>query len=1131
MRLAMKVLGGLSVLLVWGQASDGMAQTTQVIEGEITTEESYFLDQDGSYYNVHWLEGQAGEQVVITLESRAFDAYLIVADEEGNKITEDNDSGGGTNARVVVTVPANGIYGVLANTAQGGETGAYRLSLEVMQGTGTDHQATDSDEAYRLFEQGRQQYQTSQFNAASQSWQQALTLYRQIGNRQGESASLGSLGRVYDALGQYQRAIDLHEQALDIARDIGNRQGEAASLGNLGGAYDALGQYQRAIALYEQALDITRDIGDRQGEASSLVNLGRVYDAFGQYQRAIAFYEQALDIARDIGNRQGEAVSLGNLGRVYDAFGQYQRAITFYEQALDIARDIGDRQRTAASLGNLGSTYFSLGQYQQALTLHEQSLVIDREIGNRQGEAASLESLGRVYFSLGQYPQAIAFYEQALDIKREIGDRQGTAVSLGSLGSAYFSLGQYQQAIALHEQALDITHDIGNRQGTAASLGNLGRAYDALGQYQRAIALHEQSLVIDREIGDRQGEAISLGNLGGVYNALGQHQQAIALHEQALDIARDIGNRQRIATSLGNLGNAYFSLRQYQRAIAFHEQFLDIAREMGDRQGEAASLDNLGIAYFSLGQYQRAIAFHEQSLDIAREMGDQQGEGDSLNNLGAALQNLDRYSKAEQQLLAAAQVYESIRADLGGNDTNKVSIFEQQSRTYRALQQVQIAQNKTIAALETAERGRARAFVELLVSRLNTDNSKVNITPPNLAQIQQVAKAQNATLIEYSVVYDDFDLDDKPGQESIQESALYIWVIPPNGNISFRQVDLTPLWRNDDLSLEDLVQFTRDSLGVRGLDLRNLNRLVAVRPRDPQKQKLTDDDQLLRKLHSLLIEPITDLLPQNPEDRVIFIPQSSLFLVPFPALKNATGEYLIQNHTILTAPSIQTLSLTRTQKQQSPLGNGALIVGNPTMPSIAPDFGETPQPLTPLPGAEQEAKAIADLLDTNAITGNAAHKSAMVAQMQNAELIHLATHGLLDDIRGIGSAIALAPDPNFNPELGQVNGLLTAEEIFDLNLKADLVVLSACDTGRGRITGDGVVGLSRSFIAAGVPSVLVSLWQVPDAPTAQLMTEFYSQREQTGDNAQALRQAMLATMQSHPEPRNWAAFTLIGEAD
>ena len=144
--------------------------------------------------------------------------------------------------------------------------------------------------------------------------------------------------------------------------------------------------------------------------------------------------------------------------------------------------------------------------------------------------------------------------------------------------------------------------------------------------------------------------------------------------------------------------------------------------------------------------------------------------------------------------------------------------------------------------------------------------------------------------------------------------------------------------------------------------------------------------------------------------------------------------------------------------------------------------------------------------------------------MPNARIIHLATHGLFDDIRGLGSAIALAPS-------GKDDGLLTAEEILNLKLNAELVVLSACDTGRGRLTGDGVIGLSRSLISAGVPSVIVSLWRVPDNTTAGLMVEFYRQLDNNPDKAQALRQAMLNTMKQHPNPRDWAAFTLIGEAE
>ncbi|HEY9873647.1 MAG TPA: CHAT domain-containing protein, partial [Candidatus Obscuribacterales bacterium] len=178
-----------------------------------------------------------------------------------------------------------------------------------------------------------------------------------------------------------------------------------------------------------------------------------------------------------------------------------------------------------------------------------------------------------------------------------------------------------------------------------------------------------------------------------------------------------------------------------------------------------------------------------------------------------------------------------------------------------------------------------------------------------------------------------------------------------------------------------------------------------------------------------------------------------------------------------------------------------------------------------LPGAEEEANAIAPLINTQAFTGAKATKAAVVSQMPNAKIIHLATHGLLDEYRGLGSAIALAPTATDN-------GLLTAEDILKLKLNAELVVLSACNTGRGRITGDGVVGLSRSFISAGVPSIIVSLWAIPDSPTAFLMSEFYKswQQDPNKDKAKALRKAMLATMKERPAPENWAAFTLIGEA-
>nr|WP_306469523.1 CHAT domain-containing protein [Oscillatoria laete-virens] len=282
--------------------------------------------------------------------------------------------------------------------------------------------------------------------------------------------------------------------------------------------------------------------------------------------------------------------------------------------------------------------------------------------------------------------------------------------------------------------------------------------------------------------------------------------------------------------------------------------------------------------------------------------------------------------------------------------------------------------------------------------------------------------------------------------------------------------------------------------------------------------------QSLKQLHQLLIAPIADLLPSNPEERVIFIPHRDLFRIPFPALMDSEGKYLIEKHTILTAPSIQVLQLThkaRQNRSRSRSGQGALVVGNPS--PMPPGF-------QPLQGAEKEAQEVAQLLNAQPLIGSKATKSAVLQQLPDARIIHLATHGTFNEQQPLLGSVALA----LTGKDTENDGLLTAEEIFNLDrqLNAELLVLSACNTGRGRITGDGVIGLSRSFIAAGVPSVVVSLWAVPDAPTAELMSEFYTHLyEKNLDKAQALRQAMLKMMAQHRDnPRNWAAFTLIGEA-
>ncbi|MBD2206697.1 tetratricopeptide repeat protein [Calothrix sp. FACHB-1219] len=853
----------------------------------------------------------------------------------------------------------------------------------------------------------------------------------------------------------------------------------------------------------------------RQAEADRLIEQGNQQFQTSQFEAALRSWQQALIIYREIKDRQGEGVALSNLGVAYNTLGDYPKAIEYQQQSLAIAKQIKDRLGEGKALGNLGIAYYSLGDYPKAIEYHQQRLALAKQIKDRGGEGKALGNLGIAYYSLGDYPKAIEYHQQHLAIAKQIKDRLGEGKALGNLGIAYYSLGDYPKAIEYHQQRLAIAKQIKDRLGEGAALGNLGNAYNALGDYPKAIEYQQQSLAIAKQIKDRLGEGAALGNLGVAYFQLGDYPKAIDYQQQRLAIAKQIKDRLGEGAALGNLGNAYDALGDYPKAIKYHQQSLALSKEIKDKLGEGTALGNLGLAYFQLGDYPKAIDYHQQRLAIAREIKDRQGEGESLNNLGLAFYKQGNLSAAEKTLYEGIKVKESLR---GKNlpDSNKVSLFDTQKSIYILLQQVLIAQNKTDAALEIAERGRARAFVELLASRVSTNNKQTEKSPqaPTIAEIKQIAKQQNATLIQYSIIYDYFKF---PGKGKTKESDLYIWVVKPTGEATFRKVDLKPLWQKDNTTLAELVSSTRNSLGVVDDD----RSIFESQFNNPNNEKAQREN--LQKLHQLLIKPIADLLPTNPNQPVTFVPQSSLFLVPFPALMDEQGKPIMEKHTILTAPAIQVLDFTHQLGAGRRTNyNNALIVGNPTMPLVSTEPNKPATKLKPLPGAELEAKTIAKMLKTQPILGKEATKANILQRLSSFDVIHLATHGWADDNRGLGSWIAFAPSLNDD-------GLLKAEEILDLKLKAQLVVLSACETGKGKLSGDGVIGLSRSLISAGVPSVLVSLWQVPDEPTQYLMVEFYKSLQTQPDKALALRQAMLKTKEKFPNPVNWAAFTLIGE--
>jgi CHAT domain-containing protein len=984
---------------------------------------------------------------------------------------------------------------------------------------------------------------------------------------------LTKLSKAHFAVGESARSLEYHQRSLASAQERSDLPQIQATLSTLGKTYNSLGENSVAANYYQQSVDAAKPTQDISKIAAAILGQGYVAASQGDYSQAITFYQKSADMIERqqigtalrviglalegagsgffTGNQQSstgrtfsewlqESQSIGSwisfgpiflslsrqydtnleisqgkydrqvttglfgLGRSFVSQGEYAKAIEYYQQSLAIARQAGDQPREWAALTGLGEAYEALGETLRANEFYQQSMAINRTLRTRQSELTTNVQLKSAYRALGDYERAIDAYQKSLDLAQQLGNQADMANARSGLGSAYGALGEKAKAIEQFSQSLAIWQTLGSEPAKELTLlNNLADAYRVAGDLDQAVRTYQQSIKLAQAQDDQLTQQVAFAALGRTYFTQNDLPKAIKAYERSLQISQNLQEQNDRPTQqivLQRLGDALFVTGQYDQSLQKYKAGLDIAKALKNQSEQIILLSAIGKTYQALGNQPAAIAHYQSALAIGRELKSAAAVGAVLSKLGNLQYQDGKLAAAEATLLDSIKVRESVRRNL--EDLERVAIFDTQQSSYNTLQKVLVAQKKSEAALEIAERGRARAFVELLAQRLSLQPAApVTAAMPNLAEIRQIAQDQNATLVQYSIIEEEAIVN---GQPAKIEAELYIWVIQPTGTIAFRQVDLKPL-RQQNQNLADLVVTHQEFIGAR-------SRSAATPKPAPAAPTASAN------LTQFLIDPIADLLPTDPQQAVIFVPQGPLFAVAFPALQLRNGNYLIQKHTILTAPSIQVLSFTRQRARElaDPAKSARLplVVGNPTMP----------EGLLPLPGAEQEAKAIATLLKTSALTGKDATKDTILERLPEASLIHLATHGLLNHVRSLESAIALAPTATDG-------GLLTAEEILNLRLQANLVVLSACNTGQGKITGDGVLGLSRAFISAGVPSVLVSLWAVPDAPTAALMTAFYQNRQTTANKAQALRQAMLTTLKSHPNPRDWAAFTLIGEAN
>jgi CHAT domain-containing protein len=742
----------------------------------------------------------------------------------------------------------------------------------------------------------------------------------------------------------------------------------------------------------------------------------------------------------------------------------YDKALLHFTNALSIAQENQERQFECMILTQISEIYSCKGDHQQTISFAKKGLQLAKQLDDELTSLALYCQIGYSYHWLNHYALAIEAYQTGIEISRKVGSKEREVNFQNQLGETFYYIGDIEYALQCYEGALEIAIQLKSNSEQLTALHGIARAKCDLGQFQSAQASYEAMLLLAGKSPSRNMEANALNGLGIVFSAQEKYDEAIAKYEECLAIYRSEGNLYNQASTLDNIGHTYGKMQAFAQAIVYHEKSLDISRSTNETYSEARTGRLLGYCYYKLGHLETAAQHTRRSIAWS----------------------------------------ESIRENLRRQDDYLVSIFEEHTKAYRLLQSILIAQGFTDAALETAEHGRARAFSELLADRLS-EKERLEFTPEPLSvdEIRQVAIDHNATLVEYSILQDD-------------EETLCIWLIKSTGKIHFRQIRIVPFQQFEG-TLKDLIMKARRFLSS---DTRDIS------GQPEEVEDLSQVDQALGALYEILITPIRNLLPVVETETVYFIPVGLLFLVPFAALKDPVGQYLVQSNVIAIAPSVQVLQLTQKQQKQLPKveKKQALVVGNPVMPLVLNKSSGAFQPLNPLPAAEKEALTIARLLDTEALVGVRATKAIVLQSIGKVQIIHLATHGLFDEVQALDSAIALAPEE-------KEEGFLKAFDILKLNLEAEIAVLSACNTGQGRITGDGVIGLSRALIAAGVPSVLVSLWSVPDNSTAQLMVSFYQYWLKGSNKAQALRLAMLDVLNQFPKPSSWAAFILIGESE
>jgi CHAT domain-containing protein len=913
-----------------------------------------------------------------------------------------------------------------------------------------------------------------------------------------------------------QEALEKLESLLPVFRSLNDPVMEVSTLNRLGLAYNSLGQPQQALGYYNQALTISKTLDDRRNEARILNNIGGAYDILGEPQKSLGYYGQALSLWETLNSGTAQGDTLNNIGVIYYNLGELQRSLDYYNRALPFRRAGSNPRREADTLDNISLIYIALGEPQQALEYLRQALDLRRAAKDVQGEANSLNQIGFAYTALGETTKALDYYNQSLPLRRAVGDRRGEAVTLKNIGVAYTSLQQPQKAIEQHEQALKLLRAMGSRREEAVTLIHLGKAHTLLGALQPSTDYYTQALSIFQSLNDRLGEARARQSIAEAESKRGNFSQARSQIEAAVSIIEAM----RAQVLSQQLRTSFFASRQ--DAYEFEIDLLMRMHALDPTKGYDAAALQISERARARGLLEMLSEFGvdiSQGVDPAL-LGRERDLSQLLNAKAARLIGLLGQQNRQEQAATLKKEVGVLEADY----QQVLGDIRQRSPHYAAITQPQ---------------------------------------PLGLREIRQLLDS-DTLLLEYSL-----------GSE-----RSYLWAVTQDGLQSYQ----LPGREQIEQAARQLYKLvTTRSLRKQGESVRQRQESVS--------QADSQTFEMAAKLSRVLLGPVASELGGK---RLVVVADGALQYIPFAMLPIPHGDQrvpiadtsnasaganeglpridnyqpLIVEHEIVSLPSASTLAVQRRELAGRKMArNNIAVIADPVFDSTDERVksnrkrsqGTTPDKvgtsaatrtlehlteqaagatgrlrILRLPYTRQEAERILEVapgaVNLRAVDFKANLATALGGELRKYRYVHFATHGYIDSEKPALSAIVLSL---VNERGEPQDGFLQTQEIYNLDLPAELVVLSACQTGLGKeIKGEGLVGLTRGFMYAGAARIIVSMWNVSDKGTADLMSRFYRGMLKDGQRpAAALRAAQLDLWKQKQwrSPYYWAAFVQQGE--